>query len=123
MRKGSIAVRPVFFLLGWLALGLGLLGIPLPGLPTTPFLLLAAFFFSRSSTRVHDWLTGHALFGPPIRDWAERGAISRRAKALALLAMGAVFALSLTLGLPGWALAAQALSLAGVALFIMTRPH
>lgn len=115
--------KPIYFALGWLALALGLVGIPVPGLPTTPFLLLAAFFFSRSSRRIHDWLTSHALFGPPIRDWAERGAISRRAKVTALLAMAAVFALSLTLGLPGWALAAQALSLAAVALFILTRPH
>ena len=114
--------KPIFFVLGWLALGLGLLGIPLPGLPTTPFLLLAAFFFSKSSARVHGWLTDHALFGAPIRDWAERGAISRKAKGMALLAMGAVFALSLMLGLPGWALAAQALSLAAVAVFIVTRP-
>ena len=114
--------RIIFFTLGWIALGLGLLGIPLPGLPTTPFLLLAAFFFSRSSERVHDWLLGHALFGGPIRDWAERGAISRRAKVMAILAMGAVFTLSLFLNIPGWALAAQAASLAAVALFILTRP-
>ncbi len=115
--------KPIYFALGWLALGLGLLGIPLPGLPTTPFLLLAGFFFSRSSRRVHDWLTGHPLFGPPIRDWAERGAISRRAKGLAMLSIAAVFVLSLALGVPGWALAAQGVILGAVALFILTRPH
>jgi len=54
---------------GLLALGLGIVGIFLPLLPTTPFVLLAAFFFSRGSDRLHRWLADHPRFGVYVRDW------------------------------------------------------
>ena len=107
---------------GIVAVGLGLLGVPLPLLPTTPFMLLAVFCFARSSPRLHDWLVHHPRFGPPIRDWRERGAISRKNKTYAMVAMTAVFALSLAMGVPTFALVAQALVLVCVATFILTRP-
>ncbi len=56
-------------LLGWAALVLGILGIFLPLLPTTPFVLLAAFFFSRGSRRLHRWLIEHPSFGRYVRNW------------------------------------------------------
>ena len=107
---------------GMLALGLGLIGVPLPLLPTTPFLLLAVFCFARSSPRLHDWLVHHPRFGPPIRNWRENGAISRKNKTFAMIAMGGVFALSLAMGAPVFALVAQGLVLACTATFILTRP-
>jgi len=55
--------------LGWLAFATGILGIVLPLLPTTPFMLLAAALFARSSPRFHRWLLAHPWFGPPIEDW------------------------------------------------------
>ena len=76
---------------GFLAVGLGAVGIVLPLLPTTPFLLLAAFCFARSSERLHDWLINHPTFGPPILDWRDRGAIGRKAKILATASVGAAF--------------------------------
>ena len=76
-------MRGLWLTAGMLFLGLGLLGVLLPILPTTPFLLLAAWCFARSSPRLHGWLLGHRLFGPPIRNWEENGAISRPAKRLA----------------------------------------
>ncbi|MFD0982218.1 YbaN family protein [Tropicimonas aquimaris] len=107
---------------GAVALGLGAIGIVLPLVPTVPFVLLAAFCFSRSSDRMHDWLVEHKVFGPPIRDWRESGAISRRGKRYASVSIGAVFAVSLVIGLRPALLAIQATVLSAVLLFIWTRP-
>lgn len=108
---------------GTISLALGIFGILLPLLPTTPFLLLAAYCFGRSSPRLHRWLLDHPRLGPPIRRWRERGAISKKSKALAALAMAAAFGLAAVMGAPFWALAAQATVLAAVGAFIFTRPH
>jgi uncharacterized membrane protein YbaN (DUF454 family) len=116
------AMRALWLALGGLFLGLGLLGVALPVLPTTPFLLLAAGCFAKSSPRLHGWLLAHPAFGPPIRNWEENGAISRPAKRLAVGSMAAVFALSLVFGL-GWKLLlAQGLLIAIGCAFILTRP-
>lgn len=105
-----------------MALALGLAGTVLPLLPTTPFLILSAFCFARSSERLHDWLVWHPVFGPSIRDWRDHGAISRRAKVMAMIAIGLAFAISVLMGF-GWpVLAVQAVVLAGVVTFLLTRP-
>lgn len=70
-----------------MSLTLGVIGIVLPGLPTTPFVLLAAWAAARSSERLHAWLRAHRVFGPMIRDWQASGAVSRRAKWAASLTM------------------------------------
>lgn len=73
--------RRVFLLgVGFLSVGLAAAGIMLPLLPTTPFLLLAAACFLRSSDRLHRWLINHRWFGSYIRDYREYGGITRRAK-------------------------------------------
>ncbi|MEO1595628.1 MAG: YbaN family protein [Pseudomonadota bacterium] len=108
--------------MGVTALALGIIGIPLPLLPTTPFILLAAFAFARSSTRLHDWLVQHQTFGPLIANWREYGAISRRAKWVSLASMVAVFGLSLALKVPTHALVIQAVVLSASAVFVMSRP-
>ena len=75
------ATRLALLFIGSLALVLGVIGVFVPLLPTTPFILLAAWCFLRSSPRFHAWLTTHPRFGPIIRDWHERGAIvSARAR-------------------------------------------
>ena len=109
--------------LGWLAVGLGLIGVVLPVLPTVPFMILAAFLFTKGSPRARAWLVDHAHFGPHIRRWEETGGISRRGKLLAVGSMAAVFALSLALGLSGWVLAVQAGCMGPAALFVWTRPE
>lgn len=116
-------LRLLWILAGGLALVLGLAGIVLPLLPTTPFLLLAAFCFARSSPRLEMWLIEHPRLGPPIRNWRAEGAISRRGKVLALVAITAAFGLSLALQLPGRLLAIQAVTLGAVSLFLLTRPE
>lgn len=99
------------------------MGAVLPLLPTVPFLLLAAFCFARSSVRLHRWLVGHPTFGPPIRDWEERGAIGRRAKWIATVSMAGSVIVALWLGLPGLSVAVQVVVLAAVGVFIWTRPE
>lgn len=111
----------------WISLGLlsvvtGVIGIVVPLLPTTPFMLLAAFCFARSSPRLQAWIENHRTFGPMIENWRRHGSINRRAKRLALLMMAAAFLLSLAMHLPIWALVAQGLVLLAVASFLLTRP-
>lgn len=65
------------------ALILALIGIPLPGLPTVPFLLLAAWCANRGWPRLEQWMLNHPHLGPPIRRWRESGVVSRKAKVLA----------------------------------------
>jgi len=80
-------MRPVFFVLGWCFVGLGAVGVIVPGLPTVPFMLVALWAFSRSSRRLHDWLYTHPVFGPPLQDWQAHGVISIKAKVLAIATM------------------------------------
>ncbi|WP_027081058.1 YbaN family protein [Luteimonas mephitis] len=81
--------RWAWWLLAYASLGLGLVGIVLPGLPTVPFVLLSAFAAARGSERLHRWLLAHRVFGPMIVDWQAYGAVRRRAKWMATLAMAA----------------------------------
>ena len=118
----STVGRLVWFALGMTALGLGMLGVFLPLLPTTPFVLLAAFAFARSSKRWHDWLLAHRIFGPMIENWRAYGAISRRAKILSAVSLLGVFCLSLVLNVSSTVLIIQAIVLSASALFILTRP-
>ena len=112
----------------WFGVGIGCvvlagLGVALPLLPTTPFLLLAAFAFARSSERWHDWLLGHRLFGPIIDDWRRHGAIDRRAKIVSIMSMAAVYGISLALDLGAVVLVVQAVVLALSAAFVLSRPE
>ena len=65
----------------------GLIGVVLPLLPTTPFVLLAAFAAAKGSPRLHAWLTDHRIFGPVIRDWSASRSVARRPKIAASVAM------------------------------------
>lgn len=115
-------MRLIWKVIGFICLGLALLGTVLPLLPTTPFLLLAAFAFERGSERFHNWLVNHARFGPPIAAWREHGAISAHAKRLALVAMAATVLITLALGVSPIILGVQVLVLLCVGVFIATRP-
>lgn len=108
--------------LGTLCVALGVIGAFLPLIPTVPFLLLAAFLFSRSSPRLHTWLLSHPIFGPLIEDWNRSGVIRPRAKRLATLSIAAVFGLSLALDVKTTVLIIQAVVLSGVLVFIWSRP-
>jgi uncharacterized membrane protein YbaN (DUF454 family) len=68
---------------GWVFVLVGVIGIFIPLLPTTPFLLLAAFCFHKSSERFHGWLLNHKVLGPPVKNWTEHRIISKKAKVTA----------------------------------------
>jgi uncharacterized membrane protein YbaN (DUF454 family) len=115
-------MRPLWFVIGLTATACGFAGAVLPLVPTTPFLLLAAFAFARSSPRLHDWLVSHPILGPPIDNWRAHGAIAGRVKVLAVIVMLATLAASLLAGLDGWIIGLQAGVMALAAAFIVTRP-
>lgn len=116
-------MRFVWAGLGIICVALAAAGVLLPLLPTVPFLLLAAFFFARSSERLHTWLLSHRTFGPVIEDWNRSGAIRPAAKRLATLSIGAVFGISIVLGVPLFVIIIQLLTLGAVLIFIWTRPN
>jgi uncharacterized membrane protein YbaN (DUF454 family) len=116
-------LRLLLFLVGWFFFGLGAVGVVVPGIPTTPFMLLALWAFSKSSTRFHDWLYSHPLFGPPLQDWERHGVISLPVKILSLVAMvGALAYMVFGAGVPAWVSILTASIMAYGAFFILGRP-
>lgn len=89
--------RTILIIIGWLAVVLATLGVVLPLLPTTPFLMLAAWCFARSSPRFHHWLLYRSWFGSYIRHWQNHRALPPGAKPRALIFIVLTFAVSLYL--------------------------
>ncbi|MFP6774124.1 MAG: YbaN family protein [Alphaproteobacteria bacterium] len=109
--------------LGLVCTALGIIGIILPVMPGTVFLLIAAWAFSRSSERLHLWLYNHPRFGRVIQDWHQYRAIPIRAKVLAIKMMGASFTyVALTLNQNMIVPVLVGATLAPVAIWIATRP-
>jgi len=79
--------RWLWLALAYLSIGMAALGVLVPGLPTTEFVLLAAWAASRSSPRLSAWLESHRLFGPLLRNWRDGGVITRHTKLVASLSM------------------------------------
>lgn len=124
----TVSARPawqrwLWLLVAYLSIGMAMLGVLLPGLPTTEFVLLAAWAASRSSPRLAAWLENHRLFGPLLRDWRNGGVIARRTKWVASLSM--LVALSILLltvkHLPSVLFAAAGMACG--ALWIWSRPE
>ena len=119
-----MAKNYLFIILGTFFLILGIIGILLPILPTTPFLILTAFFYSRSSEKFHNWLMNHKWFGPPVHDWNERGAISTKIKIISttMILISSTFVFFRE-SIPFWAKIAYGLTIASVITFMWTRPN
>jgi uncharacterized membrane protein YbaN (DUF454 family) len=112
----------------WLSLGhfflvLGIVGIFLPLLPTTPFLLLAAISYGRGSVRFEQWLKNHPTLGPPVTKWRQHGVISLRAKSMATVMIAFSLAyVGFRPDIPVFGKGAMAITLAGVLFFLWSRP-
>lgn len=120
--KRNLGTRLFWLVVGLLALLLGIAGIVLPLLPTTPFLLVAAFAFARSSSRLARWLDEHPHLGPPIHNWRRHGAISRRAKIAAMAVIIATPLVSIAMDVSQRILLVQLAVLTVVSIFILSRP-
>ena len=116
--------RPFLLALGWLAVLLGFIGVFVPGIPTTPFLLVALWAFSKTSRKFHNWLYNHPKVGKSLREWHQHGVITVRVKVLAIATMGGSF-LWICFGIADdWVLTTFAGAfLMPPAIFIITRPN
>ncbi len=115
--------RALYLVLGSVFFVTGVIGVFLPVLPTTPFMLLALWAFSNSSQKFHDYIWNHKRYGPMVRAWKQYGAIPLKAKISAIVVMGlsAIFVVFFS-GAPMWAIiSALALMLVG-ATYMLTRP-
>ncbi|WP_044874864.1 YbaN family protein [Pseudomonas sp. LFM046] len=113
------ALRMVLLIIGWLSVALGVIGIFVPVLPTTPFLLLAAACFVRSSRRFYVWLVEHPRLGPWIRDYLEGQGIPLKGKVYALVLMWASITLSCFLVPLPWARGFMLTSAVLVSIYIL----
>ncbi|MBO1501290.1 DUF454 family protein [Serratia proteamaculans] len=114
--------RWLLIILGWLAVVLATLGVVLPLLPTTPFLLLAAWCFARSSPRFHAWLLYRSWFGSYLRHWQQHRALPPGAKWKAVLMIVLTFAVSLWLVKIWWVRGILLVMLAILLIFMLRLP-
>ncbi len=115
--------RPLLLAAGWLFTGLGVVGLILPVMPGTVFLILAAWCFSQSSPRFETWLLDHPRLGPHVRRWRDTGAISRKAKILACGSMMASFALLAVTDAPPIALWTAGAGMLAAGAYVASRPE
>ena len=122
MKKRAI-LRWVYTAAGLASIGLAIIGTVLPVVPTVPLVLLAGFFFSRSSERFDRWLVEHSVFGPIITDWRAGLGFTVRAKLVAVVAIVASFGLTLLIAVGSTAGRIGMILLAvSVIVYIVSRP-
>lgn len=116
-------VRGVYLVVGFASLTLGVIGLFLPIMPTTVFVLVAAFFFARSSERLHGWIVDHPRFGRLVRDYQAGLGIPARAKAMAVAAISASFLVSTTFFVDGSvARLAMVVSWGAIVWYVLSQP-
>jgi uncharacterized membrane protein YbaN (DUF454 family) len=116
-------LRQLFLALGCLCVGLGVIGVIVPGMPTTVFMLIALWAFSKSSIRLYRWLWNHPRLGSGIRAWHRYRVIPLRAKLAAVVMMTASLVVVIRYTAEGWLLpVVLAVVMSAVAGWIVTRP-
>lgn len=119
----SRLMRALYLVLGLVLLITGIVGIFVPLMPTTIFLILAAWCFSKSSQRLENWLLGHATLGPTIVNWRKHGVIPPRAKFMACTGMAVGFLIFLIAAHPAWWLFLLVAAVIGsCAWYVLSRP-
>jgi uncharacterized protein len=113
--------RLPYAILAYLCVGLAMIGVVLPGVPTVPFLLLAAWAASRGSERLHGWLYAHPRFGQALIDWERNRAISRRTKVVTVILLATSWLIMYWRVDNPWLLAGLALLFTAVATFVLSR--
>ena len=114
-------MRIVYFALAGFFFVLGVIGIFLPGIPTTPFLLLMSFFLLKVSPELHQRVLQWPLVGKPIRDWHEKGGIRPQVKWTAFVMVALLVSLSLYFGALGWIANTIIVLAASIGLFVVFR--
>lgn len=115
--------RLIWLYLGHFFVGLGLVGVFLPILPTTPFILLASACYSRGSEQFNTWLLNHPVFGPPLRDWRVQKIIRPKAKIVASISIFvAIGVVVLTEKIPIYGKLGMVSVVVPVWIYIVTRP-
>lgn len=122
-RLPSWPVRCLLQAFAALCVLLGMVGAVVPGMPTTVFILMAAWAAMRSSPRFHAWLHAHANFGPMLRNWEAGARVSRRIKWLATLSMSASAALIVHFATRPWLAGLVLAIMAGVLVWLWLRPE
>lgn len=120
--RPPVRFRWAWWLLAYASLGTGIVGIFVPGLPTTVFILISAWAASRGSERLHTWLLQHPRFGPAIVNWQAHGAVSRYAKWMATLTMTACAGIMLWCVPIAWVKWLSIGSMTVVAIWLWSRP-
>ena len=111
--------RVIYITFGTFSLGLGILGIITPGLPTTVFLLISSFFYVRSSKRMYGWLVNHPRLGKTLREWDEHKSITMRTRRTALISMWTAILISSALMYGRWIIMAIIISMGALGTVVL----
>ena len=115
--------RIAALVLAYLFVALAIIGVFLPGLPTVPFLLLAAWFSAKGSKRLNTWLYEHPRFGSALKNWEQQGAVTRKTKVIAIVMIWGSWIFLLEFIANRWVLVLISATFLAVSIYRTTRPE